>query len=202
MKSPGKILLLLGGVMLTSAAWAGWKLTARSAYETAAYTVERADGDFEIRHYPELLMAATPMQDRRGNDGSFMRLFRYISGANEQDREVAMTTPVFMEQGSDDTPNSMGFVLPAALGQADAPLPTDSQVELRPRAAGRYAVYRFAGEMNRSTRGAAEESLREWMASQQLPAETVSEAAGYDPPWTPGFLRRNEILIRLSDESG
>lgn len=202
MITPGKILLLVAGVMLTSAAWAGWKLTARSAYETAAYTVERADGHFEIRQYPELLLAATPMNDRRGNDGSFMRLFRYISGANEQDREVAMTTPVFMGQSNDDSPDSMGFVLPATLNQSDAPLPTDSQVELKPRPAGRYAVIRFAGEMNASTRGEAEESLREWMAGQQLSADTPAEAAGYDPPWTPGFLRRNEVLIRLSDEPG
>ena len=29
------------------------------------------------------------------------------------------------------------------------------------------------------------------------PATPVASSAGYDPPWTPGFLRRNEVLIQL-----
>ena len=70
-------------------ALSGWKLTARGAYETAEYTVIESDGDFEIREYPELMVVTTSTQmERQGEDGSFMRLFRYISGANESKEKV------------------------------------------------------------------------------------------------------------------
>jgi hypothetical protein len=37
------------------------------------------------------------------------------------------------------------------------------------------------------------------MAAKGLEGDASAEAAGYDPPFTPGFLRRNEILVRLKD---
>ena len=53
--------------------------TSRAGYETAPYKVIRADGDFEIREYPELKIATTA---RDADNSSFMRLFRYIDGGN------------------------------------------------------------------------------------------------------------------------
>jgi hypothetical protein len=90
------VALLLG---LVGLAFAGWKLTSRTAYETAEYTVVKTDGKFEIREYPDLMMATTNMalDQRNGGDGSFSRLFRYITGANDGKQKIAMTTPVFME---------------------------------------------------------------------------------------------------------
>jgi hypothetical protein len=35
------------------------------------------------------------------------------------------------------------------------------------------------------------------MSQKGLAGDDV-EFAGYDPPWTPGPLRRNEVLIRLN----
>ena len=78
-----------------------WRVTARAAYESAEYRVIESDGEFEIREYPDLMLASTKMRmESNGNDGSFMRLFRYISGANQSSQKVAMTTPVFMQDDS------------------------------------------------------------------------------------------------------
>ena len=98
-------------------------MTARSAYESAEYTVIESDREFEIREYPDLMVATTemPQFDAQGNDGSFMRLFRYISGANQEQQKVAMTVPVFMEPESHDRAGQMGFVLPKKVAAGGAP---------------------------------------------------------------------------------
>jgi hypothetical protein len=179
-------------------AYFAWKLTTRSAYESAEYTVLESDSPFEIREYPDLQLATTNMQFKsHGDDGSFMRLFRYISGANEQKQKVAMTTPVFMEPEADGTQGQMGFVIPKNVAEKRVPEPTGKEVHIRNRAGGRFAVMRFSGQMNRESVTKAEEQVRTWMNKKGLVGEPEAELAGYDPPWTPGPFRRNEVLIRL-----
>ncbi|MCA9055804.1 MAG: heme-binding protein, partial [Planctomycetaceae bacterium] len=72
-----------------------------------------------------------------------------------------------------------------------------SDVAIRNRAGGRFAVIRFSGAMDAKKAEAQESKLREWMKSRGIEGEMTSERAGYDPPFTPGRLRRNEVLIRL-----
>ena len=179
-------------------AYLGWKLTARSAYESAEYTLLDSDSPFETRRYPDLLMATTNMKfESQGGDGSFTRLFQYIRGANDDEQKVAMTTPVFMEPEVDDHQGQMGFVIPKKVAEQDVPKPTSENVQIRKRAGGRFAVMRFSGRMNRESLAKAEEQLRQWMTKKDLVGDRDAEFAGYDPPWTPGPLRRNEVLIRL-----
>ena len=191
------IVYLVAGI-LVAAGVIGYRITSRDAYENAAYVVELADGDFELRLYPELTLASTAMQGSlSGEDGSFMRLFGYISGKNARQEKIAMTVPVFMQSGDDET-TSMQFVVPQALAEVGAPEPSAEGVRLTTRPAGRYAVVRFAGELTKATEELQRERLEGWMKARGLsPATPVASSAGYDPPWTPDFLRRNEVLIQL-----
>ncbi len=73
-------------VVLTTA----WAMTSRVGYESADYQLIESDGNIEIRKYPELVLAATTSDlDSQGRDGSFMRLFRYISGDNQAKQKIA-----------------------------------------------------------------------------------------------------------------
>jgi hypothetical protein len=196
----GKIIFIAGAAAILTLGYLGWKYTARSAYETAEYEVLEADGSFEIRQYPDLALATTEMQfDAQGNDGSFMRLFKYISGANDREEKIAMTTPVFMEpeSASGGQGGQMGFVLPKQVADRAIPEPHAESVAIEKRAGGKFAVIRFAGRLNTTTSSDAEEKLRAWIGDRGLVAAQAAEFAGYDPPWTPGPLRRNEVLIRL-----
>lgn len=176
-----------------------WKLTFRNAYESAEYQVIESDGKFQVREYPDLMLASTSMQfERNGNDGSFMRLFRFISGNNMNEQKVAMTIPVFMERDAAAAEVSMGFVMPKDVVSQGVPEPADSQVQVRRRPAGRFAVVRFSGKAKDRSLAAEEQVLRQWMRDKGLQSKGDSELAGYDPPWTPGPLRRNEILIRIN----
>ena len=181
-----------------------WNMTARAGYESAEYTVIEAEGKYEVREYPDLTLVSTSTNvDSQGRDGSFMKLFGYISGANESQQKISMTTPVFMENNDLASVAKMGFVMPKEVAVKGAPLPTGPGVTMRTRKGGRFAVLRFSGQLNTKTAKEAETKLRSWMAEKDLieaPSTEGSssvESAGYDPPFMPGPLRRNEILIRL-----
>jgi hypothetical protein len=172
-------------------AYFAWKLTARSAYESAEYTILESDSPFETREYPDLQTATTNMQFKsQGDDGSFMRLFRYISGANEQEQRVAMTTPVLMEPEADSTYGQMGFVIPKNVAEQRVPEPTSEQVHIRKRAGGRFAVIRFAGRMNRESLAkvlvefgadAVDESRREYLRYALLTREFLRRQVMWQP---------------------
>jgi DNA gyrase inhibitor GyrI len=180
-----------------------WNHAALADYESAEYKVIESDGNFEVREYPDLMLVATTTKiDAQGRDGSFMRLFRYISGANESDQKISMTTPVFMENDKVDSNVQMGFVMPQAVAVEGVPQPTGPDVNVRKRAGGRFAVVRFSGRLNAKLAKDSESKLRAWMESKGFVADDSPEFSGvesasYDPPYTPGPLRRNEILIRL-----
>jgi len=189
-------ILVLAGVF-------AWNTMARAAYESAEYKVVESDGKFEVRLYPELMLVATTTKlDAQGRDGSFMKLFRYISGANESEKKISMTTPVFMENDKEDSAVRMGFVMPKDIAVEGVPAPTGEGVDVRKRAGGRFAVLRFSGQLTTKSAKESEAKLRTWMATKGLVADDSFESsgvetAGYDPPFTPGPLRRNEVLIRL-----
>lgn len=193
--------LVTGGVFLLSR-------TTRAGYESAEYKVIESDGEFEIREYPDLMLVATKTKiDAQGRDGSFMKLFRYISGANEAEQKISMTTPVFMENDQADSEVQMGFVMPKEVAVEGVPSPTGPDVDVRKRAGGRFAVIRFPGKLDKKLAKESEAKLRAWMETKGLTAAVNEddesnqtsgvEAASYDPPFTPAALRRNEVLIRL-----
>ena len=195
-----KLILLTGFFVVLGFGYFAWKMTSRSAYETAPYTVLKSDGPVELREYPALTMAVTEMQpEYNGEDGSFMRLFKYISGENNRDQKIAMTTPVFMEQDSSGTPDTMGFVLPQKLAETEAPSPASGAVQIQQRSGGQYAAIRFTGRINPQLIEQKTSELKMWIEKQGLTKNGPVEVAGYDAPWTPGPFRRNEVLIPVQE---
>lgn len=185
--------------VLAGLAFAGCQAT-RAGYESAPYKVVRTDGKFQVRDYPALMVVETSLArgNRSGSDGSFMRLFRFITGANEAKQKIAMTTPVFM--AGDETNTTMAFVLPAKLAADAVPKPADAAVTVRELAAGRFAVLRYSGGRNAKAEAAALARLRAWLRAAGL-KENSSPVYGYfDPPWTPAFMRRNEVMLRIESE--
>ena len=197
-----KMFYLSAMAILVAAGVFAWNTMARAAYESAEYKVVASDGKFEVREDPDLmLVATTTKQDAQGRDGSFMKLFSYISGANETKQKISMTTPVFMENNKEASVQ-MGFVMPKEVAIKGVPKPTGEQVDVRKRVGGRFAVVRFSGQLTSKQAKESEAKLRAWMETKGLVADdsvegSNVETAGYDPPFTPGPLRRNEVLIRL-----
>lgn len=192
-------MILTFSVLAVAALFLAGCQVSRAGYESAAYKVVRSSGQFEVRDYPPLMVVETPMRGGgSGADGGFNRLFRFITGGNEAKQKIAMTTPVFMS-GSDSNA-TMAFVLPAKLTAGEVPKPTDGTVQVRELAAGRFAVLRFTGGRTAGKETAALERLKRWMESEGLRVSSPPVYAYFDPPWTPLFLRRNEVMLRTEVE--
>ncbi len=190
--------LIIGLLVVAALAVAGCK-TVRASYESAPYHVVRADGQYEVRDYPALTIVETPMASvAQGADGSFNRLFRFITGGNDAHEKIAMTTPVFMAGSASN--RTMAFVMPAKMTTTQVPKPVDAQLAVRELPPGRFAVWRFNGRRSGKNEAEALGRLQARMAQEQLPAESPPVYAYFDPPWTPGFLRRNEVMIRTDSE--
>ena len=185
-------LLLVAGVSL--ALW-GCK-TSRSGYESAPYSVALKDGDYEVRDYPELTIVETSMGDANaGENSGFRKLFGYITGKNQNQESIAMTTPVFI---SDDR-RKMAFVLPAKSSSGQISAPLDPSLTIKKIPAGRFAVLRYSGGRSSTLETQSLSLLRTWIAKKGLTAAGSPIYGYFDPPWTPGFLRRNEVMLRQGD---
>lgn len=177
--------------MLAGCAWL--YTNSRAGTETPAYKTTKSDGAFELREYPNLKLAKTSMTSDM--DGSFMRLFGYISGKNDRDEKIAMTTPVLIDRSVNA--GSMSFIVPQSVEAKGAPAPKTNAVTVETWKGGTFAAHRFNGSARGKNESAAMQKLREWCSAQKLATEGDPTFAYYDPPWTPGFLRRSEVLIRV-----
>ena len=187
----------------------------RSA-EEASYTTLVDQDRFQVRQYEALVVAETVVGtnfDEAGNI-AFKRLFGYISGANRKQAEIAMTAPV-MALDEDSTGGEkismtapvtgeestrgwrFAFVLPAGYSLQAAPVPTNSDVNLVLVPARKVAVLRYNGSWSETSYRSNLKLLQDWMHRNQLEAASLPRVAGYDPPWTLPFLRRNEVLIDI-----
>ena len=169
----------------------------RMGYESAPYKVVRSEGPYEIRDYPALVVVETPMTGvGKESYGSFNRLFRFITGDNQAKQKIAMTTPVFIS-GEKEGDSTMAFVLPTKVQSAGAPQPTDGLVKVREFPAGRFAVMAFSGGRNEDTQRESLRKLVERVEKEGMRSEFPPVYAYFDPPWTPVFMRRNEVMVRV-----
>ena len=168
--------------------------TLMASYESPDYKVVSSEGSYEIRDYPAMTLVSTRMQNR-SEDGSFMRLFGFISGSNARGEKISMTTPVLM---SGENSGTMSFIVPKEVAAKGTPAPASPEVSLSSVPTARYAAYRYSGWVNPARERAVSRKLLEWVASQHLETDGTLVFAYYNPPWTLWFMRRNEVLVKLS----
>ncbi len=178
--------LILGIFWLTN--------NSRAATETPDYQVIRTEGKFEVRDYPELRLATTTMPTGEMNSG-FGQLFRFITGNNQSAEKIAMTTPVLIDTA--DEKRTMSFIMPKLTIENGLPKPSGENITLGQIAPTRFAVLRFSGGRSVENEKKATAQLSQWLLSQKITAKGSPLFAYYDPPWTPTFMRRNEVLIRI-----
>jgi hypothetical protein len=175
-------------------------LLIQSSAETIPYSIKGTTGEIEFRHYPALVLATA---DNSENDAGFNLLFAYISGSNKPREKIPMTAPVITSQKipmtapvvSDAT--SMSFVMPAGKTREETPDPLDSRVRITTLPAREVAVIRFSGYASPQEVDAATSRLQVALKNEGILTVGEPFLMRYDSPWTPGFLRRNEVAIEI-----
>lgn len=168
--------------------------------DEARYEIERTVEGLEIRRYAPTVIAETEIEGgyRESIQSGFRRLAGYIFGKNAPAQKIAMTVPV----GA--TPHAgrwtISFVMPSSRSLDTLPRPLDGRVRLRDAPARRTAVLRFSGRADDRVLQAQTAELVERLARAGLHAAGEPELAQYDPPWIPGPLRRNEVIVPLPDD--
>lgn len=164
--------------------------------EIQRYEVLESDRGFELRSYP----AHTVVNIQSGGDfasasyGAFGYLAGYIGGRNQTGQNIAMTAPVLQEK----TPAGylVSFVLPD--GMMNPPAPSDSRVNLEPREATLMAALRFSGPADQALFETKADALRQLCEQRGLSVISDPLYARYNGPWTLPILRRNEVLLKVS----
>lgn len=187
----------------------------RSGYEQPAYEVSERIGDVEIRSYGPRLVAQTVVEgddEMSARNAAFRLLAAYIFGDNVAKDDIAMTTPVAVEQQStkidmttpvetaavDGGRYAMRFFLPSSLTLETAPAPTDPRVQLAVVPANTLAVLRFTGSRRPSAVAERSEILVRTLADSKWQPIGRPFSLFYDPPWTISFLRRNEVAVSVA----
>jgi hypothetical protein len=181
--------------------------------EGPRYKVIEKFSDFEIREYESYIVAKTTVQG--DYDGSSSKAFRilagYIFGKNKGEKKIAMTSPVEMkaepkkiamtapvEMKTQGESLTMTFSMPSKYNINTLPEPLDKRIRFEKVPVKTVACYRFSGRTSQKTIQKMQAKLKAWLKKRDN-YQTIGEYsyAGYNPPWTLPFMRRNEVMVEI-----
>lgn len=166
--------------------------------------MQQTNGTIQIREYVATRWVGTSVNGTSADEavqGSFMKLFKYISGKNAGNKKIAMTAPVLETIEAGQGPactsrfNTSFFIAPDVA--ANAPAPNDPAVYLHDMPAMKIASITYGGFSDDADISKYGEQLANWLTAESIDFENnLSAFAGYSSPFR--FLdRHNEVWIFL-----
>lgn len=166
--------------------------------ETQPYEVIRAEKDFEIRHYPSATFATISSKaityKELGSSG-FRKLAGFIFGGNNDERQIAMTSPVHMD--ITDSASTMSFVMPSNYNETNLPKPKNSEVIISTSAEEYVAAIKFGGYASESEIKEYSKKLDEALKKASISYYGHFRFLGYNAPYQ-FFNRKNEVIISVN----
>tara|TARA_Y100000590_G_scaffold379727_1_gene447571 strand:- start:1412 stop:1978 length:567 start_codon:yes stop_codon:yes gene_type:complete len=163
------------------------------ANEEVKYEIVKKNEIYEIRKYADRLAVQTININQNNN---FRKLFNYISGKNESNEKIKMTTPVTQieKQGN----MTMQFYLPSKFNKNNAPTPTRSDVQIIMIKNGFYAAITYSGRTNEKNFKKHKEILEKKLKEDNISIIGPIIKATYNGPFTLPIYRRNEAMFRIN----
>lgn len=186
---------------------------ASQAVEEPSYEVLRSFGNVEIRQYAAYVVAEVVIDDAVEDAGSaaFPILAGYIFGKNKGEKKFEMTAPVTqtaapvkMDMTAPVTQAAapgggqlIQFVLPKGVTLDAAPEPLDPRVQLRLVPASQWAAIRYSGTWSQANYDEHLLLLKAALEKEGIATQGGPVLARYNGPFTPWFLRRNEVWLAV-----
>ena len=180
--------------------------------ETIPYEVIGKAGEAEFRLYPPVVLATV---EDDGEDSGFRLLLAYITCSNRPRNTIPMTAPVITSEQIPMTapvitspqipmtapvisrPGTMSFVMPPGRTRDDIPEPTDERVRIEEVQAREVAVIRFSGHAHEDDVETVAARLFKELRKASVATRGTPFLMRYNAPYTPGFLRRNEVGVGI-----
>jgi len=162
------------------------------AIEEANYEIIEKNDIYEIRKYSDRLAVETMTS---GIDSNFRKLFNYISGRNDTQEKIKMTTPVTQVEKNGNM--SMQFYLPSKFNSQNVPNPSREDVRIINIEGGYYAVLRYSGRASDRNFLKHKEILEKQLQMNNISIISPPIRATYDSPFTLPMNRRNEAMFKV-----
>ena len=161
------------------------------AYEEANYEIVKENKEYEIRKYSDRLVIET--NSIQGN--GFRTLFNYISGNNEEKKEIKMTVPVTQEVKNGNM--TMQFYLPSKFNKENTPKPSNSEIKVLTIEGGYFAVIKYSGRSSDQNFLKNKDILEKQLKQDKITILSPPIRASYNSPFTLPMLKRNEVMYRI-----
>lgn len=182
------LLLALMSLMVNSA----------MALEEPEYEILAEAADYEIRRYAPYIVAEVDVGGQSADREGFRVLAGYIFGDNDDSEKMQMTAPVESLAPEDTGQMTYRFVMESKYTLDSLPEPNNDRIRLRERPARIVAVRKFSGRWGDANVANNETQLLSDLAEDGVELSGTLELARYNSPFTPWFLRRNEVMVPVS----
>ena len=192
-----KLIYLFSALAIIFIVFQSFKSYTTSSIETQKYRVVKKEDGFEIRFYPKATFAtirSSGSNYKQVASGGFRKLAGYIFGGNDQNKSIAMTSPVRMEMS--EKGSAMSFVMPEKYDMASLPKPKDATVEIKQSEPVYAAVITFGGYANDEKINDYNNKLVALLEKKKIKIIGRFNFLGYNAPFQ--FIgRKNEISIPI-----
>jgi len=203
------ILFLLVGIGILWSAWGYFS----SRVEAASYTVLESKKEYEIRLYPAHIVAETTVKGsyQEALNQGFRIVAGYIFGGNAKKESIAMTAPVVERTSASETiamtapvmatvegeSHTIAFGMPRSYTLETLPVPTDPRVRIATIPEKKMAAIRFTWFRMDARVQSKKNELLSALAKDGIAPVGAPQYAGYNAPWTPPWMTRNEVLVEI-----
>lgn len=208
-----EVLYAVASVAVLIAAWIFYSLWQVRNLEMPTYDVIEKKEGYEIRKYKGYIIAEAEVSGemKKALYKGFITIADYIFGNNvskktiamtapvlqqEQNETIAMTAPVIQQKTSSKS-YKVAFVMPSKYTLETLPKPKNSKVHFTEIKAYKAAALRFSGFFSSKNIESKKTKLLNQLKKDNIKTDGEAMFAGYNPPSTPPFMRRNEIIVKL-----
>ena len=163
------------------------------ALEEPQFDVITRTDDYEVRQYEPYVVAEVDVSGASADNQAFRMLAGYIFGDNDKGEKMKMTAPVESREERQST--NYAFVMESKYTMSTLPAPVNERIRLTERPARIVAVRRFSGRWSDANIAKNERRLLTDLAASGVTTLGPVELARYNSPFTPWFLRRNEVMV-------